>query len=87
MGGKFRVGDLVIANEESDCHYSITNQRNNWHGEVVDVSEYTDMITVCGSGNSGEIKTFDVSGKYFDLIVEDAGPVEAPETSVFDGLF
>lgn len=85
MAGKFQVGDLVVANEESNYHYSITNQRNNWRGEVMDT--YSDVITVRGSGNSGEIETFDVSEKYFDLIVEDAGSVEAPEMSVFDGLF
>lgn len=74
---KFKVGDIVKANELSNDEYAFTTLQNEWVGEVVEVydvdDEYEDdfraITTHCkDEGFVGDY--FGLHSKYFDLVEE-----------------
>ena len=64
---KFKVGDIIKANKESNSAYTYTNQARNWTGKVLSMGNgliYAETITP--EEDKGE--TYHLSEKYFDLI-------------------
>lgn len=74
---KFKVGDIVKANELSNDEYAFTTLKNEWTGEVVKVydtdDEYADNFkAITTHHKNGEFigDYFDLNSKYFDLVEE-----------------
>lgn len=66
---KFKVGDVVEANEKSNIEYFYTNERNGWVGKVVKVDEDGDFTAVTIKGEfieTGQIFP-ELCPTYFDL--------------------
>ena len=65
---KFKVGDIIKANKESNKKYLVTNQKNGWTGKVTS-EEKNGLIyvkTLTPEENEGSMYTVDE--KYFDLV-------------------
>jgi hypothetical protein len=64
---KFKVGDIIRANKESNSAYTYTNQERNWTGKVLSIENgliYAETITpTCDRG-----ETYHLLEKYFDLV-------------------
>ena len=64
---KFKVGDIIKANKESNGFYFCTNQESNWTGKVLSIENgliYAETITpTCGKGEK-----YHVLEKYFELV-------------------
>ena len=64
---KFKVGDIIGANKESNKKYRVTKQERNWTGKVLSIENgliYAETITPkCDKG-----KKYHVLEKYFDLV-------------------
>lgn len=64
---KFKVGDIIKANNESNSEYYYTNQERNWTGKVLSIENgliYAETITpTCYKGEK-----YHVLEKYFDLV-------------------
>ena len=70
MMNKFKVGDKIVGLKESNNMYSITNEKNGFVGEVVDVKtedEYKDLkVKVLKANDKEDIGVcFWVNSKYF----------------------
>lgn len=66
---KFKVGDVIKANELSNDEYYFTNKKSGWVGKVVGVDEDGDVtaVTIKGDGSDvGEEYRF-LNSDYFDL--------------------
>ena len=64
---KFKVGDIIRANKESNGVYSYTNKERNWTGKILSIENgliYAETITP--EEDKGE--TYHLLEKYFDLI-------------------
>ena len=65
---KFKVGDIIKANKESNKKYLVTNQKNGWTGKVT--SEEKNWLiyvkTLTPKENEGSMYTVDE--RYFDLV-------------------
>ena len=63
---KFKVGDIIKANKESNGVYCYTNQERNWTGKVLSIENghiYAETITpTCDRG-----ETYHLLEKYFDI--------------------
>ena len=65
---KFKVGDIIKANKESNKKYLVTNQKNGWTGKVTS-EEDNGLIyvkTLTPEENEGSMYTVDE--RYFDLV-------------------
>ena len=65
---KFKVGDIIKANKESNKKYLVTNQKNGWTGKVTS-EEKNGLIyvkTLTPEENEGSMYTVDE--RYFDLV-------------------
>ena len=64
---KFKVGDIIKANKESNKEYIITNQERNWTGKILSIENgriYAETITpICYKGDK-----YRLMEKYFDLV-------------------
>lgn len=64
---KFKVGDIIKANKESNKEYIITNQERNWTGKILSIENgriYAETITpTCYKGDK-----YRLMEKYFDLV-------------------
>ena len=64
---KFKVGDIIKANKESNGVYCYINQERNWTGKVLSIENgliYAETITpTCDRG-----ETYHLLEKYFDLV-------------------
>lgn len=64
---KFKVGDIIRANKESNKEYIITNQERNWTGKILSIENgriYAETITpTCYKGDK-----YRLMEKYFDLV-------------------
>lgn len=64
---KFKVGDIIKANKESNKEYIITNQERNWTGKILSIENgriYAETITpTCYKGDK-----YHLMEKYFDLV-------------------
>lgn len=64
---KFKVGDIIRANKESNSQYCITNKKRNWTGKVLSIKDgliYAETITP--SCDRGE--RYHLLEDFFDLI-------------------
>lgn len=66
---KFKVGDVVEANEKSNSRYFCTNERNGWVGKVIEVEANGDFTaeTIKGDGSKVGSKYNYLVSDYFDL--------------------
>ena len=63
---KFKVGDIIKANKESNGYYYYTNQERNWTGKILSIENgivYAETITP--KYDRGE--TYHLLEKYFDI--------------------
>lgn len=66
---KFKVGDIIRANKESNKEYIITNQERNWTGKILSIENgriYAETITP--TYYKGD--KYRLMEKYFDLVQE-----------------
>ena len=87
---KFKVGDYIAANEESNGHYSITNKRQGYVGYVTEVLDITEEEFEFGAADIvvGEREgegDFQVWSPCFDLVVSET--VVPPDDDLFERLF
>ena len=64
---KFKVGDIIKANKESNSAYTYTNQARNWTGKVLSIENgliYAETITPTYDRGG----RYHVMGEYFDLV-------------------
>ena len=64
---KFKVGDIIKANKESNERYSVTTQKNGWTGKILSIENgliYAETITP--EYDRGD--RFHVTEEYFDLV-------------------
>ena len=64
---KFKVGDIIKANKDSNGYYFYTNQERNWTGKILSIENgliYAETITP--EEDKGE--TYHLLEKYFDLV-------------------
>ena len=64
---KFKVGDIIKANKESNTRYGFTTQERNWTGKILSIENgliYAETITP--EEDKGE--TYHLLEKYFDLM-------------------
>lgn len=66
--GKFKVGDIIVANEKSNKEYGMTSKINNWKGVVQEIIGGDAIrVTTIHSGKQDVGKTYTVDPYYFDL--------------------
>lgn len=65
---KFKVGDIIKANKESNSEYSITNQENNWTGKIMSVRKYGEILVKTLMPKEYKGREYTVEEKYFDLV-------------------
>lgn len=64
---KFKVGDILKANKESNDEYFITNKKRGWTGKVLEIKEaYIRVETLTPEEYKGE--TYTVDERYFYLV-------------------
>ena len=64
---KFKVGDIIKANKESNKEYFITNKKRGWTGKVSEIKEaYISVETLTPEEYKGE--TYTVDERYFYLV-------------------
>lgn len=64
---KFKVGDIIKANKESNDEYFITNKKRGWTGKVLEIKEaYIRVETLTPEEYKGE--TYTVDERYFYLV-------------------
>ena len=66
---KFKIGDVVIANKESDKIYKNTNHKKGWKGIVTSVNGKLFDADTISTKNKEEInmKYTNLTKKYFEL--------------------
>ena len=65
---KFKVGDIIEANKESNKEYRITNKKNGWTGKVMSVRKYGDIFVKTLTPEEYEGRVFEVDERYFYLV-------------------
>ena len=65
---KFKVGDIIKANEKSNSEYSITNQENNWTGKIISVRKYGEILVKTLMPKEYEGREYTVEEEFFDLV-------------------
>lgn len=65
---KFKVGDIIKANKESNERYGVTAQKNGWTGKVMSVRKYGDISVKTLTPEEYEGRVFEVDERYFYLI-------------------
>ena len=65
---KFKVGDIIKANKESDKEYRVTNQKNGWTGKVTSVKKNGDISVKTLTPEEDEGRVFEVDERYFYLV-------------------
>lgn len=69
--GKFKVGDIIVANEKSNTKYGMTSKINNWKGIVKEIiGGDAIQVTTIRSGKKDMGKTYIVDPYYFDLAMD-----------------
>lgn len=62
---KFKVGDIIKANKESNKEYLVTNQKNGWTGKVTSVKKNGDISVKTLTPEEYEGRVFEVEEAYF----------------------
>lgn len=65
---KFKVGDIIKANKESNERYGVTVQKNGWTGKVTSVKKNGDISVKTLTPKEYEGRVFEVDERYFDLV-------------------
>lgn len=65
---KFKVGDIIKANKESNERYGVTTQKNGWTGKVTSVKKNGDISVKTLTPEEYEGRVFEVDERYFDLV-------------------
>ena len=65
---KFKVGDIIKANKESNERYSITTQKNRWTGKVTSVKKNGDISVKTLTPEEYKGRVFEVDERYFYLV-------------------
>ena len=65
---KFKVGDIIRANKESNKKYLVTNQKYGWTGKVTSVDKNGVMYVKTLTPEENEGSMYTVDEKYFDLV-------------------
>ena len=65
---KFKVGDIIKANKESNERYGVTAQKNGWTGKVTSVKKSGDISVKTLTPEEYEGRVFDVDERYFYLV-------------------
>lgn len=65
---KFKVGDIIKANKESNKKYLVTTQKNGWTGKVTSVDKNGVMYVKTLTPEENEGSMYTVDEKYFDLV-------------------
>lgn len=72
---KFKVGDIIKANEKSNGEYRVTNQKYGWVGEVIKVVGGNGIVarTIAPKSNYGEEygQYCPLESKYFDIVTSE----------------
>ena len=65
---KFKIGDIVRANKESNERYGVTTRKNGWTGKVTSVKKNGDISVKTLTPEEYEGRVFEVDERYFDLM-------------------
>ena len=65
---KFKVGDIIKANKESNERYGVTTRKNGWTGEVTSVKKNGDISVKTLTPEEYEGRVFEVDERYFYLV-------------------
>lgn len=65
---KFKVGDIIKANKESNERYGATTQKNGWTGKVMSVRNYGDILVKTLTPEKYEGWEYTVEEEFFDLV-------------------
>ena len=65
---KFKVGDIIKANKESNERYGVTAQKNGWTGKVTSVKKNGDISVKTLTPEEYEGRAFEVDERYFYLV-------------------
>ena len=65
---KFKVGDIIKANKESNERYGVTTKKNGWTGKVTSVKKNGDISVKTLTPEEYEGRVFEVDERYFDLM-------------------
>ena len=65
---KFKVGDIIKANKESNKKYGVTTQKNGWTGKVTSVKKNGDISVKTLTPEEYKGRVFEVDERYFDLM-------------------
>lgn len=68
---KFKVGDIIKANEKSNEWYNITTQKNGWTGKVTSVRKYGDISVKTLTPEEYEGRVYSVEEDGFDLVKDE----------------
>ena len=68
---KFKVGDIIEANKESNKEYRITNKKNGWTGKVTSVRKYGDISVKTLTPEEYEGRVYSVEEDGFDLVKDE----------------
>ena len=65
---KFKVGDIIKANKESNERYGVTTQKNGWTGKVTSVKKNGDISVKTLTPEEYEGRVLAVDERYFYLV-------------------
>lgn len=65
---KFKVGDIIRANEKSNKEYWVTTKKNGWTGKVTSVKKNGDISVKTLTPEEYEGRVFEVDERYFYLV-------------------
>src|SRR5574344_1023296 len=65
---KFKVGNIIKANKESNERYGVTAQKNGWTGKVTSVKKNGDISVKTLTPEEYKGRVFEVDERYFDLM-------------------
>ena len=65
---KFKVGDIIKANKDSNERYGVTTQKNGWTGKVTSVKKNGDISVKTLTPEEYKGRVFEVDERYFDLM-------------------
>ena len=65
---KFKVGDIIKANKDSNERYGVTTQKNGWTGKVTSVKKNGDISVKTLTPKEYEGRVFEVDERYFYLV-------------------
>lgn len=65
---KFKVGDIIKANKDSNERYGVTTQKNGWTGKIMAVRKYGEILVKTLMPKEYEGDEYTVEEEFFDLV-------------------